>query len=91
MNDELLKLYDALYAPQAWFLSLSPYISMSIVGLMVTGMLGCAGFALARMGYKPLWALLLLAPTISVAALWVVAFLPFPREKQTSENYTAQP
>jgi hypothetical protein len=79
---ELVSLLDAAYAPQAWFLSLSPYISMSLVGVVVAALLAFSGFVLARMGYKPLWALLLLVPTVGVIAMWVLAYREFPREKK---------
>lgn len=71
---------DLLYAPQAWFLALSPYVSMSIVGLIIAAMLALSGFVLARMGLRPLWALLLIVPTANVIGLWVLALNPFPRE-----------
>jgi hypothetical protein len=77
----LTPLLDTLYAPQAWFLGLSPYISMSLVGVIVAALLAFAGFVLARLGYKPLWALLLLVPTVGVIAMWVLAYRKFPREK----------
>ncbi len=80
--EQLIPILDALYAPQAWFLSQPKYISMAIVGLMIAATLTLAGFILARMGYKPLWALLLVVPTVSVIGLWVLALVKFPREKQ---------
>ena len=79
---EITSFLNALYAPQAWFLSLSPWVSMSIVGVCVATAIGLAGFILARAGYKPLWALLLLVPTVNVLALWVLAFRKFPRESR---------
>jgi hypothetical protein len=76
-----LDLLDQLYAPQAWFLNLSPYVSMTLLGLIVAAMLGLAGVALARLGYKPLWALVLLVPTLCLVGVWAIAYLKFPREK----------
>lgn len=81
MAPEFIQILDLLNGPQMWFMTLPRYVSMTILGLIVAVMLTLAGFALARMGYKPLWALLLLIPTISVIALWVVAYRAFPREK----------
>ena len=77
----MTEILDLLYAPQAWFLGLSPYVSMTIVGIILASMLTLAGFALARMGYKPLWAILLIVPTLNVAGLWLLAYRQFPREK----------
>ena len=78
---DVLVFLNTLYAPQAWFLSLPPIVSMTIVGLVLAALLGAAGVILARLGIKPLWALLLLVPTVGVIALWVLAYRPFPREK----------
>ncbi len=79
--EQLIPILDALYAPQAWFLSLPREASMTIVGLMVAATLALAGFILARLGYKPLWALLLLPPSVNVIGLWFLAFIKFPIEK----------
>jgi hypothetical protein len=79
--EQLIPILDMLYAPQAWFLAQEKYVSMAIVGLMIAATLTLTGFLLARMGYKPLWALLLLVPTVNVVAIWTLAFLKFPREK----------
>ena len=89
MNNELIiSVLDALYKPQAMFLALSPYISMTIVGLMIAAALTLAGFILARMGYKPLWAITLIVPTLNVIAIWVLAVVTFPIDmhKQNQEN-----
>ncbi|MBI3420183.1 MAG: hypothetical protein HY053_08635 [Proteobacteria bacterium] len=74
------KILTTLYAPQAWFMALPPYLSYTVIGLIIMTLLGCAGFILARLGYKPLWALLLLVPTVNVIAVWVLAYRRFPRE-----------
>lgn len=83
--EQLLPVLDALYAPQAWFLAQSRYVSLTIIGLMIAAALTLSGFILARMGYKPLWALVLLPPTVNVIGLWVLAFTPFPREKLSNK------
>lgn len=83
---ELLSLLDAIYAPQAALMGLSQYISLSIIGVIIAALLGFAGFVLARMGYKPLWALLLLVPTVGVIAMWVLAYRKFPREKESKKS-----
>ena len=79
--EQLISILDALYAPQAWFLSQSRILSLTTMGLLVAGTLTLAGFILARLGYKPLWALLLIVPTANVISLWVLALIKFPREK----------
>lgn len=79
--DMLLPVLDRLYMPQAWLLAQSPYVSMTLIGLLFTLVLSLAGFVLARLGYKPLWALLLIVPTFNIVVLWALALLPFPRER----------
>ncbi len=74
-------LLDTLHAPMHSFLSLSPYISMTITGVLMAIMLALAGVVLARMGRKPLWALLMIVPVVNAVALWVLAARKFPREK----------
>jgi energy-coupling factor transporter transmembrane protein EcfT len=88
MMNEIIPILDALYKPQAMFLTLSPYISMTIVGLMIATALTLAGFILARLGYKPLWAIALIIPTLGVIAIWVLAFVKFPVDtfKQNQEH-----
>lgn len=80
MDSQLITFLETLNAPQAWLLGQSPYLSMTLVGLMLSAMLGLAGIILARLGYKPLWALLLLVPTLNLVALWALALRKFPRE-----------
>lgn len=84
--EQLTPILDALYAPQAWFLSQSPYVLLTIIGLMIAGALTLAGFILARLGYKPLWALVLLPPTVNVIGLWALALIKFPIEKLNNEK-----
>lgn len=80
--EQLIPILDALYAPQAWFMGQSRYISLTIIGLMIAMALTLAGFILARLGYKPLWALLLLPPNVNVIGLWLLALIKFPIEKK---------
>jgi len=84
MNELMIKLtpfLDALYAPQKALLALSPYISLTLIGLIIASLLGLAGIVLARLGMKPLWSLVVLVPTLGVAAVWVLALRAFPRER----------
>lgn len=86
--EQVIPFLDMLYAPQAWFLMLPNYLSMTIVGLMIAASLTFAGFILARMGYKPLWALVLIVPTVNVVGLWALAFTRFPIQNiQNRETY----
>lgn len=85
MTMETIKVVlDTLHAPQAWLLAQNPYISMTFIGFIVAATLAMAGFILARMGHKPLWAIILIVPTAQIIALWVLALTKFPREKITS-------
>lgn len=86
MTPTLLPLLEILHAPQAWLFSLSPHVAMVAIGLMIASALGLAGFVLARLGYRPLWAVLLLVPTLGLMALWVLAFKKFPRETSPTAN-----
>ena len=52
-----------------------------LIGFLAMTLVSCAGFVLARLGIKPLWALLLLVPVLQVALWWVVAYRAWPREK----------
>lgn len=80
--NQFTPILDMLYAPQAWLWHQSGYVSLTIVGLMIAVTLTLAGFILARLGYKPLWALVLLPPALSVIGLWTLALLKFPIEKK---------
>ena len=54
-----------------------------VLGLLVTGFISASGFVLARLGIKPLWALLLPVPYVQIVALWVFACQRWPREKSS--------
>lgn len=38
------------------------------------------GFILKRLGFNPLWAVLSFVPAIGVPALWLLAFIRWPRD-----------
>ncbi len=52
-----------------------------LLGVVVLGLISCAGFILARLGRSPLWALLLVVPVFQILAVWVLAFQRWPRER----------
>lgn len=57
------------------------YIYLGVV-LMVY--ISAAGMVLARLGFKPLWALLVAVPVAQIAVYWVLAYRKWPREKFSS-------
>jgi hypothetical protein len=81
----IIDILNWLYVPQQWFLNQSQILSMSIVGVCIAASLTLAGFVLARLGYKPLWAILLIVPTLNIIMVWVCAIRPFPIEEKTKE------
>jgi hypothetical protein len=60
-------------------MSLPHTLGYVVLGLLVTGFISASGFVLARLGIKPLWALLLPVPYVQIAALWVFAYCRWPR------------
>ncbi|MBI1273532.1 MAG: hypothetical protein GC131_05570 [Alphaproteobacteria bacterium] len=70
-----------MHAPTAWFFTLPPWAAFTLLGVMMTYAIGLAGFILARMGIKPLWALLILVPFANVTMLWVLAHKKWPAEQ----------
>lgn len=80
MNEALLIL-DLLQQPLTWFFHLPPVIGYGVMGLLLAFTLAVGGFALSRMGFAPLWVLLLLVPFAGVIGLWILAFRRWPRER----------
>ena len=39
-----------------------------------------AGRILSRMGFSPLWSILMFVPILNLVALWILAFTEWPRE-----------
>jgi len=77
----LLTLLQKIAAQQDWLLAFSPSLRLLLIGCMLAAMLALSGFVLARLGYRPLWALLLLVPTVGIVAVWVLAYRAFPAQK----------
>ena len=67
-----------LEAPAAALLHLPPWLGYFLLGLLLTYMIGTAGWIIARSGRSPLWALLLLVPWVNVVAIWLFAYCRWP-------------
>ncbi len=76
----MIEILDAVGALSGWFWELPRWGLLSLYGVALTYTIAAGGFVLARAGLKPLWILLLLIPTVNVAALWVWAYRSWPRE-----------
>lgn len=62
-------------------------LGYAVLGVLVLGYVSGAGFILARLGYKPLWALLLCIPFVQVAAWYLlIGQKMWPRERDTFNN-----
>lgn len=73
---------------QLFFLGdMAPWLSHLIVSLVITYTLCIFGLVFLRTGRSPLWALVFLIPYAGVIALWVLAYVRWPR--QTSDGGTA--
>ena len=66
----MIALLDCSGGLSAWFWALPRAAMLGIYGLLLAYTIGAGGFTLARSGFKPLWVLLLLVPTVNVMALW---------------------
>ena len=62
-----------------WMGQLPDWVAMLIVSIWLSLVIIMSGFILARTGRTPVWALLLLFPPIQVVAIWVFAFIRWPR------------
>lgn len=51
-----------------------------LLGIVVLGWISASGFVLARLGIKPLWALLLVVPYAQIVAYWALAYKEWPRK-----------
>ena len=65
---------------------LPPWAGYLVLGLLVLGLISCGGFILARLGYKPLWALLMVIPVVQIAAYWALAFMRWPRDSTARQQ-----
>lgn len=51
-----------------------------VLGLVVLGLVSAVGFILARVGIKPLWAVLAIVPLLQIIAVWLFAHMSWPRK-----------
>lgn len=62
--------------------AMPPALGYLLLGLIIMGWISAAGFVLARLGYRPLWAFALVVPFVQTIVLWLFAYSRWPREKQ---------
>jgi hypothetical protein len=62
-----------------WLWTLDPVLMHTVFGILLVIQIGSAAFILARTGVTPVWALVLLVPFVSIIAVWVFAFMRWPR------------
>jgi hypothetical protein len=79
---------DLLGVPLGFELLMAlPYwLGYLVLGVLVLGLIGGAGFILARLGISPLWALLLVVPVGQLIAYWWLAYAAWPRERPGQPN-----
>lgn len=70
----MIEFLDAINSTSAWLLAAPPALGYTIMGLLLTATIGTCGFALARLGRSPLWALVLLVPFASAIGIWILAY-----------------
>ncbi len=68
--------------PISFLLRLPEWQSHLIIGVLLAYKMGLAGFILARAGFTPLLALLLLVPYVDLIALWLFAYRRWPSQAQ---------
>ncbi|MBI3700846.1 MAG: hypothetical protein HY242_10435 [Afipia sp.] len=60
-----------VFAPLHWFFFIA----------VVVAVVYPIGRVLARLGFSPLWSLLVFVPLVNLAALWVLAHIDWPDRK----------
>ena len=60
-----------VFGPIHWFLFIA----------LVVAVLYPIGRILSRIGFSPLWSVLVFAPLVNLVALWVVASIDWPKQK----------
>lgn len=55
------------------------WLFLLMVGLVLAARIGFAGYVLARAGFSPLWSLVLLVPLADIPAIWIFAYVRWPR------------
>jgi hypothetical protein len=64
---------------------LPTWLGYLIMGMLILLLLALAGFVLARLGFKPLWSLLLIVPFAQVVVVWALALCRWPRAQPPQE------
>lgn len=60
-------------------LHLPGWLALLLIGLYAAAKIGFGGYVCARSGHSPLWALVLAVPGIEIIAIWVFAFIAWPK------------
>ncbi len=63
-----------------WIDALGPLWGNLVMAVYLTTTIALGGFVVAKTGRSPVWALLMLVPTVNLVALFAFAFIPWPRE-----------
>ena len=77
---------DNLIETVTFFRNTDPNVSLIIIGIMLTWTLAAGSFLLARLGIKPLWVLLLVVPGLNVLAIWLFAYVRWPRYEEAKRK-----
>lgn len=62
-----------------WIWTFDPVLQHLVAGLVIVTSIGCGAFVLVKAGRSPLWSVLLIFPFAVIVALWVFAFIRWPR------------
>jgi hypothetical protein len=62
-----------------WIWTFDPVFQHVVAGIIIVAMMGCGAFVLVRAGRSPLWSVLLLIPVVQLIAVWIFAFVRWPR------------
>lgn len=74
----MIEFLNLINASTAWLLSVNPGVGYTIMGLLVTSLIGIAGFAAARLRFSPVWVLTMLVPFLSLIIIWILAYCRWP-------------
>jgi hypothetical protein len=79
---------DSLIETITFFRNTDTNVSLIVIGIMLTWTLAAGSFLLARLGIKPLWVLLLVLPGLNVLAIWLFAYVKWPRYEEAKRSRT---
>ena len=77
---------DNLIDTVTFFRNTDTNVSLIVIGIMLTWTLAAGSFLLARLGIKPLWVLLLVLPGLNVLAIWLFAYVRWPRYEEAKRK-----